>query len=228
MNRERNPYCSLFAFDFLAMKKKLRSFLYSSLALALLLGSAWGVHTLRKGKSHGLFIVGKAPAFCLTDQHNQPFCNTDFKGKIWVVDFFFTSCPTICPVMTANMVAVQDAFPDNSIGIASFSIDPETDTPEVLQAYAQKKGVRSPHWHLLTGAEDLIYDIANKGFNSYAKAGDTPENFEHSGRFALVDTQGNIVCRKENGKPILFYDGMSPEGITMLIEDIHRLKNNDQ
>jgi len=108
--------------------------------------------------------------------------------------------------------------------IASFSIDPEVDTPEVLQTYAQEKGVRSPHWHLLTGDEKEIYRIANEGFNIYAKAGDTPENFEHSGLFALVDTRGNIICRKEKGKPILFYNGMTPEGIAMLIEDIKKLK----
>ena len=152
------------------------------------------------------------------------FATKDFEGKIWVVDFFFTSCPTICPVMTSHMVAVQDAFADHSIGIASFSIDPEVDTPEVLQTYAQEKGVRSPHWHLLTGDEKEIYRIANEGFNIYAKAGDTPENFEHSGLFALVDTRGNIICRKEKGKPILFYNGMTPEGIAMLVEDIKKLK----
>ena len=210
------------------MGKKLTSILYICLAIVFLAGSAWGIHALRKRETHGLFVVGKAPSFCLIDQHNQPFCDRDFKGKIWVADFFFTSCPTICPVMTSHMVTVQNAFPDHSIGIASFSIDPETDTPEVLQAYAQEKGVRSPHWHLLTGKEEDIYRTANEGFNIYAKAGNTPENFEHSGLFALVDTKGNIVCRKENGKPILFYDGMTQEGITMLIEDIHKLMTNDE
>ena len=136
------------------MGKKLTTVLYICLTIALLAGSAWGIHALRKREAHGLFVVGKAPSFCFTDQYNQPFCDRDFKGKIWVADFFFTSCPTICPVMTTHMVAVQNAFPDNAIGIASFSIDPETDTPEVLQAYAQEKGVRSPHWHLLTGKEE--------------------------------------------------------------------------
>jgi len=190
------------------MRKKLTTVLYICLTIALL-------------------VVGKAPSFCFTDQHNQSFCDHDFKGKIWVADFFFTSCPTICPIMTTHMVAVQNAFPDNSIGIASFSIDPETDTPEVLQTYAQEKGVHSPHWHLLTGKEEDIYRTANEGFNIYAKAGNTPENFEHSGLFALVDTKGNIVCRKENGKPILFYNGMTQEGIAMLIEDIHKLMTKD-
>ncbi|MFC2481835.1 MAG: SCO family protein [Capnocytophaga granulosa] len=210
------------------MGKKLTTVLYICLTIALLAGSTWGIHALRKREAHGLFVVGKAPSFCFTDQHNQPFCDRDFKGKIWVADFFFTSCPTICPVMTTHMVAVQNAFPDNAIGIASFSIDPETDTPEVLQAYAQEKGVRSPHWHLLTGKEEDIYRTANEGFNIYAKAGNTPENFEHSGLFALVDTKGNIVCRKENGKPIFFYDGMTQEGIAMLIEDIRKLMTNDE
>ena len=185
------------------MHQKLKSVLWIGSCVALIALAAWGIHALRKGQSHGFYIVGKAPAFCLTDQHGQHICNKDFEGKIWVVDFFFTSCPTICPVMTSHMVAVQDAFADHSI---------------------QEKGVRSPHWHLLTGDEKEIYRIANEGFNIYAKAGDTPENFEHSGLFALVDTQGNIICRKEKGKPILFYNGMTPEGIAMLIEDIKKLK----
>ena len=223
---EGSPFTIRFSF-FSVMGKKLTTVLYICLTIALLAGSAWGIHALRKRETHGLFVVGKAPSFCFTDQHNHPFCDRDFKGKIWVADFFFTSCPTICPIMTTHMVAVQNAFPDNSIGIASFSIDPETDTPEVLQAYAQEKGVHSPHWHLLTGKEEDIYRTANEGFNIYAKAGNTPENFEHSGLFALVDTKGNIVCRKENGKPILFYNGMTQEGITMLIEDIHKLMTKD-
>ena len=205
------------------MHQKLKSVLWIGSCVALIALAAWGIHALRKGQSHGFYIVGKAPAFCLTDQHGQHICNKDFEGKIWVVDFFFTSCPTICPVMTSHMVAVQDAFADHSIGIASFSIDPEVDTPEVLQTYAQEKVYVLPTGTYLQGTKRRS-TVLQRGFNIYAKAGDTPENFEHSGLFALVDTRGNIICRKEKGKPILFYNGMTPEGIAMLIEDIKKLK----
>ncbi len=209
------------------MSQKIKSTLYGCIPLVLIAIIVWGIHSWRKESSHGLFVVGKAPSFCLTNQYNKQICNKDFEGRVWVADFFFTSCPTICPIMTTNMVAVQNAFSDNSIGIASFSIDPYTDSPEVLQTYAKEKGIHSPYWHLLNGDKEIVYHIANDGFNIYAKEGNKPENFEHSGLFALVDTQGNIVCRKDNtGKPIIFYNGMTKEGINMLIEDIKKLKNN--
>lgn len=204
---------------------KLKSFSLALSTVCILMGITWGIDHWRRKAPDEFVILGKVPNFCLTDQHNQSICNKDFKGKIWVVDFFFTSCPTICPVMAANMVAVQNAFPDNSIGIASFSIDPEEDTPEKLQEYAKEKGITSPHWHLLTGDEETIYELANKGFNIYAKSGNTPAEFEHSGLFALIDTQGNIISRKrKDGNPIFFYKGTEKEGITMLIEDIKKLK----
>lgn len=130
--------------------------------------------------------------------------------------------------MTKNMVTVQNAFNNKPIGIVSITINPENDTPEVLKAYAEEYGVTNPDWHFLTGDKETIYKLANEGFNLYAGQGDQFEGgFEHSGMFALIDKDGNIVCRKDNfGNPIVYYDGIEPEGIEMLISDIQQLLKN--
>lgn len=97
-----------------------------------------------------------------------------------------------------------------------------------MKAYAEEYGVTNPDWHFLTGDKETIYKLANEGFNLYAGQGDQFEGgFEHSGMFALIDKDGNIVCRKDNfGNPIVYYDGIEPEGIEMLISDIQQLLKN--
>ncbi|HBY68998.1 MAG TPA: SCO family protein, partial [Flavobacteriaceae bacterium] len=145
---------------------------------------------------------------------------------VYVVEFFFTTCPSICPIMNTNMLKVEKAFKnEDNFGIASFSIDPEHDTPEVLKEYAESYGVSHPHWNFLTGDKKDILKLSNEGFKLYAA--ETPEaegGFEHSGMFALVDKDGNIRSRlDENGNPIIYYDGLEEEGIQMLIEDIKKL-----
>lgn len=172
-----------------------------------------------------LVTIGKAPKFSFTNQNNQTISNKDYEGKVYVVDFFFTTCPTICPIMTSSMVKVQNAFEGKNIGFASFSINPENDTPEVLREYAQQHGITSPNWHLLTGDEEAIYDLANNGFNLHAQNNAKGiDGFEHSGLFALIDQKGNIVSRKDaDGSPIIYYDGLEDLQIEMLIEDIKLL-----
>ncbi|CEN33130.1 SCO family protein [Capnocytophaga cynodegmi] len=172
-----------------------------------------------------LVTIGKAPKFSFTNQNNQTISNKDYEGKVYVVDFFFTTCPTICPIMTSSMVKVQNAFEGKNIGFASFSINPENDTPEVLREYAQQHGITSPNWHLLTGDEEAIYDLANNGFNLHAQNNAKGiDGFEHSGLFALIDQKGNIVSRKDaDGSPIIYYDGLEDSQIEMLIEDIKLL-----
>lgn len=176
-----------------------------------------------------LVTVGEVPPFAFTDQNNKEITNDDYKGKVYLVEFFFTTCPTICPVMNKNMVKIQEAFRDNpKFGIASITINPENDTPEVLKAYAEKYGAEHPNWHFLTGDQDEIYQLANNGFNLYA--GVNPEvngGFEHSGMFALVDEEGNIRSRSDKfGNPVVYYDGLEQEGIAMLKEDIATLLGN--
>jgi len=170
-----------------------------------------------------LVVIGKAPQFSLQDQNNKTISNKDFEGKVYLVEFFFTTCPTICPKMNLNMVAIQNKFFGNpNFGIASITINPENDTTEVLKAHAAQIGVQSSKWHLLTGDKDYIYSIANKGFNVYVGENKkTPGGFEHSGLFALVDKNGNIRCRKDDyGNPILYYDGIEKQGVVAIQQDI--------
>ena len=173
-----------------------------------------------------LSSIGKAPSFEFVNQHNDTITERDYKGKVYLVEFFFTTCPTICPVMNKNMVKIQNEFKnEEDFAIASFTINPQHDTPEVLKAYADEYGVKNPNWHMLTGNIEEIYKLANKGFNLYAGQNANAEGgFEHSGMFALIDKNGNIRSRKDvNGNPIVYYDGIEDEGISMLKEDIAKL-----
>lgn len=170
-----------------------------------------------------LQTIGPAPAFKLTDQNQKTITNADYKGQVYVLEFFFTSCPTICPRMNQSMLLIQNRFFGNpNFGIASISIDPEHDTPEVLKAHAQTLGVKSSNWHFLTGDKTYIFDLANKGFNLYAgENAKVNGGFEHSGLFALIDKDGNIRCRKdEYGNPILYYDGLDKKGVEAIQHDI--------
>lgn len=175
-----------------------------------------------------LQTIGPAPAFELTDQNGKKISNKDYLGKVYVLEFFFTTCPTICPKMNRNMVDIQNMFFGNpNFGIASISINPGYDTPQVLKDHAEMLGAKSSNWHFLTGDQDYIYKLSNKGFNLYAgKNEKLPGNFEHSGYFALIDKKGNIRCRKdEYGNPIVYYDGIEKPGIAAITKDIKTLLN---
>jgi len=170
-----------------------------------------------------LIKIGPAPKFELTDQNNKIISNKDYKGKVYIVEFFFTTCPTICPKMNLNMIDIQNKFFGNpNFGIVSITIDPEHDTAEVLKKHAKELGVKSSNWHFLTGDKANIYDIANKGFNLYAGENSKVNGgFEHSGLFALIDKNGDIRCRKDDyGNPILYYDGLEKEGVKAIQQDI--------
>ncbi len=182
----------------------------------------------------------KVPAFEFIDQHGDTITNKDYEGKVYIAEFFFSTCPTICPIMKENLVQVQDVFGENDdFGIASFSIDPQHDTPEVLKEYADLNGITHPNWHLLTGEREEIYDLANSGFNIYAGEDENAEGgFAHSGYFALVDKEGYIRSRKDrHGNPIIYYRGSVPRKsivepgeeepqIDILIADAKKLVND--
>ncbi len=155
----------------------------------------------------------RVPDFSFTNQNGKTITNTDYLGKVYVVEFFFTTCPTICPRMNKNLVQIQDTFKDfENFGVASFTINPDYDTPEVLKNYAESYGITNPNWHLMTGDQDKIYDLANTGFPLYvAKNEEVEGGFEHSGHFALIDKEGFIRSRIENGNPIIFYNGIISE-----------------
>ena len=181
-----------------------------------------------KGVETGLVKIGPAPKFELTNQDGKTISNKNYDGKVYVVEFFFSTCPTICPIMNKNMVTIQNEFFGNpNFGIASITINPENDTAAVLKKHAEELGVKSTNWHFLTGDQKYIYQIANKGFNLYAGENKNANGgFEHSGLFALIDKEGNIRCRKDqHGNPILYYDGLEAKGVKAIIEDIKKLIN---
>ena len=155
----------------------------------------------------------KVPPFEFVDQNGDTISNKDYDGKVYIAEFFFSTCPTICPIMKENLVQVQNEFLGNDdFGIASFSIDPTHDTPQVLKEYARNNKVEHQNWHLLTGDREDIYDLANTGFNIYAGEDPAAEGgFAHSGYFALVDKEGYIRSRKDRfGNPIIYYRGSVP------------------
>ncbi|OOB83016.1 SCO family protein [Flavobacterium columnare] len=177
------------------------------------------------GKSD-LFTVGSAPKFSLVNQEGKTISNETYKKKVFVVEFFFTTCPTICPIMNRNMKLIQESFASNAnFGIASITINPDTDTQKVLKDHAESMNLKGMNWHFLTGNQEKIYNLAQKGFNLYVGQNKKVSGgFEHSGMFALIDKEGNIRCRKDNyGNPIVYYDGLKPEGIKQIKQDISKL-----
>lgn len=173
-----------------------------------------------------LIKIGPAPRFELTNQDNKKISNDTYKGKVYVLEFFFVSCPTICPKMNESMLLIEKKFFGNpNFGIASITIDPDHDTAEVLKDHSKLLGVRSSNWHFLTGKKDYIFNLANKGFNLYAGQNNkVAGGFEHSGLFALIDKNGNIRCRNDEfGNPILYYDGLDKMGVRNIQQDINIL-----
>ena len=180
-------------------------------------------------------VKKRVPDFVLTNQDERLISNEDYIGKVYVIEFFFTTCPTICPIMNNNMKRLEEAFGNrDDFGIASFTIDPKKDTPEQLKRYAENLGVFSQNWHFLTGDASTIYALANTGFNIFA--GINPKvagGFEHQGYFALVDQNGYLRSRTDRfGNPIVYYLGIPEseldiQGTDMLLEDVQKLLENE-
>jgi len=183
----------------------------------------------------------KIMPFSFTNQYGQTISNKDFAGKVYLVEFFFTTCPTICPKMNRNLVDIQNTFPKrDDFGIASFTINPNYDTVEVLKEYADQYGVTNPNWHFLTGAKEDLYNLSNVGFNMYAaEVEGAAGGFEHSGNFALIDKEGYIRSRTDDfGNPKIYYKGIisqkeqinnegEMEEISALKEDILKLLDHE-
>lgn len=179
----------------------------------------------------------KVPEFSLINQNGDTITNEDMLGKVYVVEFFFTTCPDICPVMSKNLVEVQDEFEgEEDFAIASITIDPQHDTPQVLKEYAQNYEIENPNWHFLTGDRAEIYEMANSGFGLHAAEDEAQTgSFVHSGLFALVDREGYVRSRIDrHGNPIIYYrghiernksvaEGEEEPEINILIEDINNL-----
>ena len=163
------------------------------------------------------------PAWKLTDENGKEFLGESLKGKIYVADFFFTRCGSICPKMSTELTRLQDTFSqEEEIQIASFSVDPVHDTPEMLREYAKKYDAKSGKWHFLTGTKTQIYPLAVKGYfipvadaSEYDKAVKSPdETFIHSEKLILVDKEGHIRG---------FYDGTDKKDVDRLVLEIRVL-----
>ena len=157
--------------------------------------------------------------FSFTNQNGKTITQKDYEGKIYVADFFFTTCKSICPKMTTNLVEVQKAFLDNSkVKLLSFSVMPDVDSVSVLKEYAKINSVIDSKWNLVTGDKKAIYALARKSYLA-VKQGKPEELYDmvHTENFVLVDSK-----RRIRG----FYDGTKKEEIQRLIEDINWLCEN--
>ena len=157
--------------------------------------------------------------FSFTNQNGKSITQKDYEGKIYVADFFFTTCKSICPKMTTNLVEVQKAFLHNpKVKLLSFSVMPDIDSVSVLKEYAKINGVIDSKWNLVTGDKKAIYAMARKSYLA-VKQGKPEELYDmvHTENFVLVDSK-----RRIRG----FYDGTKKEEIQRLIEDINWLCEN--
>ena len=159
--------------------------------------------------------------FSLVNQNGDTITQEDYRDKIYVADFFFTTCPTICPIMTANLVDVQAALADdNQVLLLSHSVTPEIDSVPQLKKYAIEKGVNDAKWNLVTGDKKQIYELARKSYLAVQEDGDGgPFDMIHTENFILVDKQ-----RRIRG----FYDGTREEEMDRLLSDIEILKNSEE
>jgi protein SCO1/2 len=156
--------------------------------------------------------------FTLTNQNGKTITQDDYKNKIYVADFFFTRCTTICPIMTNNMVKIQDAFLKNdNVMLLSHSVTPTIDNIAVLRDYADTKGVIDLKWNVTTGDKKHIYELARKSYFAVVEQGDGGlQDFIHTTNFVLVDKQQQIRG---------IYDGINEDEIQRLIRDINSLLN---
>lgn len=155
--------------------------------------------------------------FSLTNQNGRTVTQVDYKDKIYIADFFFTTCPSICPIMTKNMVEIQEKILNqNDVLLLSHSVTPEIDTVAQLKKYALEKGVNDAKWNLVTGDKKQIYELARKSYLAVKTDGDGgPFDMIHTENFILVDKE-----RRIRG----FYDGTKTEEVAKLLSDLETLK----
>ncbi|MEM6628662.1 MAG: SCO family protein [Bacteroidota bacterium] len=157
-------------------------------------------------------VFHQIPDFTFINQDSLPVTQELVEGKIYVTDFFFTSCPSICPKMSQQMLRIQERFKEEAeVLLLSHSIDPTYDTPEVLSGYAEKLEIDTKKWHLLTGNWKDIYNISDEYLAVVAKDSTAPGGYLHSGHFLLVD--GN---RRIRGA----YDGTQAKQVDRLMNDM--------
>ena len=157
--------------------------------------------------------------FALTNQNGKLVTQKDYENKIYIADFFFTTCPTICPIMTKNMAGIQDKIlNDDDVMLLSHSVTPDIDSVPQLKKYAMEKGVKDSKWNLVTGDKRQIYELARKSYMAVKSDGDAgPYDMIHTENFILVDKE-----RRIRG----FYDGTNTEEMEQLLSDLKILKSS--
>lgn len=192
-----------------------RGLIWGFLVAALVLvAAAAGFQRLRRPEPPP--VLGRVPAFELTNRDGRTVSLADLAGRPWVADFIFTRCPASCPVMSMRLATFNQELPDDlDLHLVSFSVDPEHDTPQVLQRYAESFDAPA-RWLFLTGTRDAIYSLSKQGFklglddSPQATAGG-PEPILHSTRFTLVDGEGNIRG---------YYNAFDEEAVERLRKDL--------
>jgi protein SCO1/2 len=196
----------------------LRRGLIWALLVVALVGVLAATVIERLGRSEPPPVLGSAPAFTLTNRDGRTVHLEDLKGKPWIADFIFTNCPASCPMMTARMARLNGELPEDlGVRLVSFSVDPEHDTPQVLQRYAES--YKAPdRWLFLTGGKEEIYRLSRQGFKlgieippASGPGGPPVEPILHSTRFVLVDGEGRIRG---------YYDGFDEESMKKLRRDL--------
>ncbi len=190
----------------------LKSKLPAIIAIALLLNIAVGGYLFFRAMNPVKAAFGAiSPEHfntTLTDSSAKPFSFSQLKGKVWVIDFIFTTCGSICPIMTQNLSGVYKAYRDYpQLHFVSVSVNPEFDTPEILSKYAKKYRVDTARWHFLTGPREVIQNLAVSAF----KIGSVKEPMFHSASFILVDKNGAIRG---------YYEGTNAMSVQTLINDL--------
>ena len=193
---------------------------YIVVTFIVLIFGIWALPKIvNKLSKEALVKFEKVPAFKFTDQNNKNISNKNFEGKVYVVEFFFTSCPSICPKMNRQMQRVYAKYKSqDDFRILSFTVNPEVDSVEAMNAYAKEHEAGS-RWHFLTGNKDRLYALARKSFFVLKPAeaenmGDANSDFIHTNNFVLIDK-----LRRIRG----YYDGTKPESVDSMMVDIGRL-----
>jgi len=169
----------------------------------------------RKETVNGKEVAHTIPDFKFVNQDSNYVTNETFAGKAYVADFFFISCPTICPKVKKQMLRIYERFSDEErLLLLSHSIDTKRDTVERLNQYARNLGVTDDRWHFVTGEKDEIYEIADDYFSIAIEDPSAPGGFNHSGRLILVDPKGRVRA---------FCDGTDAEEVDQFMQDIEKL-----
>src|SRR6266550_4129480 len=158
---------------------------------------------------------GTVPEFVLVNQDGQNFGSARLRGKIWIADFIYTTCPGPCPMISSRMSELQKPLEKSDVHLVSFTVDPAKDTPQILRSYAEKWQAEPGRWDFLTGPKSAIYKLSHDGFKLAVSDGSDAQGIPvHSTRMVLVDRHGAIRG---------YYDATEPEAVTKLVADTNHL-----